>query len=99
MKERDIIRIQDRELANLPPEANQRVRQLQRTYLEGWRKIASRLRPELAEADIAVRMHAVFGILNSTPHTADLDAATDVRAVLTDAALGALYGHASPDQN
>ncbi|MDJ0333862.1 TetR/AcrR family transcriptional regulator [Salinibacterium sp. G-O1] len=95
VKERDIIRIQDRELANLPPEANQQVRRLQRTYLEGWQQIAGRLRPELSDADLAVRMHAIFGILNSTPYSADQDAATNVRAVLTDAALGAIFGHAS----
>ncbi len=92
IKERDIIRIQDRELANLPPAANRRVRQLQRTYLAGWQQIAARLRPDLAEADLEVRMHALFGILNSTPYNARLDAATDVRAVLADAALGALLG-------
>ena len=93
IKERDVIRIQDRELANLPPAANRRVRKLQRTYLAGWQQIAARLRPELADADLEVRMHAVFGILNSTPYNARLDAATDVRAVLADAALGALLGH------
>ncbi len=94
IKERDIIRIQDRELANLPPDANRRVRHLQRTYLAGWQQIVARLRPDLDAADLEVRMHALFGILNSTPYNARLDAATDVRAVLADAALGALLGHA-----
>ncbi len=95
IKERDIIRIQDRELANLPPDANHRVRQLQRTYLSGWQQIVARLRPELGPADLEVRMHALFGILNSTPYNARLDAATDVRAVLADAALGALLAPSS----
>lgn len=96
IKERDIIRIQDRELANLPPDANRRVRQLQRTYLAGWQQIVARLRPDLDAADLEVRMHALFGILNSTPYNARLDGVTDVRAVLADAALGALLGNAVP---
>ncbi len=95
IKERDVIRIQDRELANLPPAANRRVRQLQRTYLTGWQQIVARLRPDLDPADLEVRMHALFGILNSTPYNARLDAATDVRAVLADVALGALLAPSS----
>jgi AcrR family transcriptional regulator len=42
LSEPDIIRIQDRELANLPTEANHRVRQLQRQYMDGWQRF---LRP------------------------------------------------------
>jgi len=93
IKGRDIIRIQDRELANLPADANHRVRQLQRVYLEGWQRIVERLRPELTPADLEVRMHALFGILNSTPYTPDLDRDPDVGSVLMDAALGALFGY------
>ena len=93
IKGRDIIRIQDRELANLPSEANHRVRQLQRVYLEGWQRIVERLRPELSPADLEVRMHALFGILNSTPYSPDLEGDSDVGAVLMDAALGALFGY------
>jgi AcrR family transcriptional regulator len=92
LQERDVIRIQDRELANLPEAVNRRVRNLQRQYISGWSLIMSRVRPELGAADLAVTMHAVFGILNSTPYTADLDAAADVRAILQSAALAALLG-------
>ena len=70
------------------------MRQLQRTYLAGWQQIAAKVRPDASEADLEVRMHAVFGILNSTPYNARLDATADVRAVLVDAALGALFGAA-----
>ncbi|HWH97899.1 MAG TPA: TetR/AcrR family transcriptional regulator, partial [Pseudolysinimonas sp.] len=82
LAERDIIRIQDRELANLPAEANRRVRSLQRRYLDGWRSIVGRLRPDIPEPALEVKMHAVFGILNSTPHSARVDATADVRGVL-----------------
>ena len=48
LAEPDIIRIQDRELANLPTEANHQVRLLQRRYLEGWQEVVRRLRPDLS---------------------------------------------------
>jgi AcrR family transcriptional regulator len=95
LSERDIIRIQDRELANLPPDANHRVRRLQRQYVDGWQQIVSRLRPDVAPADLTVRMHALFGILNSTPYSDQVERSTDVRAVLSDAALAMLLGSAS----
>jgi AcrR family transcriptional regulator len=96
LPERDIIRIQDRELANLPTEANHRVRRLQRSYMDGWQEIVGRLRPDLAAADLRVRMHALFGALNSTPHSDRVDDATDVRAALADAALWMLLGPTVP---
>lgn len=96
LAERDVIRIQERELANLPAENNHRVRVLQRQYIQGWSAIVSRLRPELAGPDLEVRMHAVFGILNSTPYTAGLDGIADIRAVLTETATLALLGNPAP---
>jgi AcrR family transcriptional regulator len=92
LAEPDIIRIQDRELANLPVEANHAVRQLQRRYIHGWQEIVARLVPETSPADLQVRMHALFGILNSTPYNVDLEATADVRAVLREAALVMLLG-------
>lgn len=90
--ERDVIRIQDRELASLPPESNHRVREVQRKYIQGWQQIAARLRPELSAADLEIKMHALFGVLNSSPYNARLDGATDVRAVLAETALVTLLG-------
>ncbi len=92
ISERDVIRIQDRELAHLPAEPNHRVREIQRRYIAGWQRIVARLRPELSEADLEIRMHAVFGVLNSTPYNAKLDAATDVRRTLAETALVTLVG-------
>jgi AcrR family transcriptional regulator len=91
LAERDVIRIQDRELANLPAEVNRRVRRLQRQYLNGWSAIVARQRPDLNAADLEVAMHAVFGILNSTPYSARRDGA-DVRGILGSAALHILLG-------
>jgi len=90
LAERDVIRIQDRELANLPAEPKHTVRRLQRQYLDGWMEVAGRLRPETPRAELEVKMHALFGILNSTPYNAALDKSADVRAVLSETALVAI---------
>ena len=92
LAERDVIRMQERELANLPPESNHRVRLLQRQYIQGWSAVVSRLRPEMSDPELEVKMHAVFGILNSTPYTSRLDGIADIRAVLTETAALALLG-------
>lgn len=89
---REVIRLQDRELATLPAESNRQVRRLQRRYLDGWAGLVGRLRPELSLAARRVLMHAVFGILNSTAHNAALASQRKARAVLSDAAVAAIYG-------
>jgi AcrR family transcriptional regulator len=66
----DVIRLQDRELPSLAPEANHRVRRLQRTYVQRWDTVLARLRPDLADAERQVRLLGTFGLLNSTPHSA-----------------------------
>ncbi|MCU1480484.1 MAG: TetR/AcrR family transcriptional regulator [Subtercola sp.] len=92
LSEPDIIRIQDRELASLPAEANHRVRQLQRQYMSGWQAVVARLRPDTPAAELEVKMHALFGVLNSTPYNVQLEPSADVRAVLSESALVLLLG-------
>lgn len=67
--EPDLIRIQDRDLAYLPEAAEKQVRKSQRQYVEVWVGVLRELNPELAEADARLTAHAVFGLLNSTPHS------------------------------
>jgi AcrR family transcriptional regulator len=67
--EPDLIRIQDRDLAYLPPAAERQVRRAQRQYVEVWVGVLRELQPELAEADARLMAHAAFGLLNSTPHS------------------------------
>src|ERR1700756_5751781 len=67
--EPDLIRIQDRDLAHLPETAEKQVRKAQRQYVEVWVGVLRELNPELAEADARLTAHAVFGLLNSTPHS------------------------------
>lgn len=67
--EPDLIRIQDRDLAYLPAAAERQVRRAQRQYVEVWVGVLRELEPGLAEADARLMAHAVFGLLNSTPHS------------------------------
>src|SRR5262249_19648483 len=80
----DLIRIQDRDLAHLPAAAERQVRKAQRQYVEVWVGVLRDLNPELAEGDARLMAHAVFGLLNSTPHSmksADTKPAVRSRAV------------------
>jgi AcrR family transcriptional regulator len=67
--ESDLIRIQDRDLGHLPPTAKRQVRKAQRQYVEIWVDVLRQLDQALSEADARLMAHAVFGLLNSTPHS------------------------------
>lgn len=69
LREPELIVVQDRDLANLPPESRHQVRQLQRRYVEIWVDALRTLHPALSEEAARVAAHGVFGLLNSTPHT------------------------------
>ncbi|MER5866800.1 TetR/AcrR family transcriptional regulator [Kitasatospora sp. NPDC002040] len=75
LDDRDLITLHDRELLHLKEEDRRRVRRLQRSYLELWVEVVRQTYPGLAEptAESTARtaVHAVFGLLNSTPHSAD----------------------------
>ncbi|WP_046469304.1 SACE_7040 family transcriptional regulator [Allosalinactinospora lopnorensis] len=66
-----LITVHDRELDNVPEPERRRIRRLQRGYVEEWVRVLAQLRadgrPELLRATV----HATFGLLNSTPHSAD----------------------------
>jgi AcrR family transcriptional regulator len=69
LSEPDLIRIQDRDLANLPAAAQRQVRRAQRRYVEIWVVALRALDPQLGEDQARVMAHAAFGLLNSTPHS------------------------------
>lgn len=88
--ESDLIRIQDRDLANLPAAAQRQVRRAQRRYVETWVGALRAVNPGLAEDDARVMAHAAFGLLNSTPHStksADRERSREVLRAMTAAAL------------
>ena len=65
----DVIRVQDRDLTSLADADRAAVRSLQRTYVELWVQVLSRLHPGVDAASLRIRAHAVFGLINSTPHS------------------------------
>jgi AcrR family transcriptional regulator len=96
LAEPDVIRIQDRDLASLPPADRDEVRRTQRAYVEIWVDVLGRLHPAATAADARTRAHAVFGLLNSTPHSVGPDAPADARGLLRRMALAALGAAGSP---
>ncbi|MBF6330473.1 TetR/AcrR family transcriptional regulator [Nocardia transvalensis] len=88
--EPELIRIQDRDLENLPEAARRQVRRTQRQYVEVWVSVLRDLHPGLAEPAARVQAHAIFGLLNSTPHSASAALASRARPILRRMALSAL---------
>jgi len=90
LSEPDLIRIQDRDLAHLPAAAERQVRKAQRQYVEVWVSVLRELNPERAEADARLMAHAVFGLLNSTPHSMKSADTKPARAVRSRAVMRAM---------
>ncbi|WP_047889531.1 TetR/AcrR family transcriptional regulator [Rhodococcus sp. ARP2] len=88
--EPDLIRIQDRDLESLPADARRQVRQTQRKYVEVWVGVLEQLDPQLDQADARIKAHATFGLINSTPHSANPASPARARRVLRDMTLAAL---------
>ncbi|GAA13671.1 putative TetR family transcriptional regulator [Gordonia alkanivorans NBRC 16433] len=89
----DLIVVQDRDLSSMTPEANHRVRLLQRRYVERWVDVVIAIYEQegrtLDRAEARVRVHATFGLLNSSPRLPAYDEA-QLRRLLTAMALAAL---------
>ena len=84
-----LIVVQEREWTNLQPQARDAVRSLQLTYIDRWVEAVRELRPELDRATTRARVQAVFGMLNSTPHSARIGEPRmrELLARMADAAL------------
>lgn len=84
-----LIRVHDQELGNVPEPERRRVRRLQRLYAEEWVTVLAELYPHCRPPRLRAAAHAVFGLLNSTPHSAgELDRAA-MAELLRRMALGA----------
>ncbi|MBB3038343.1 TetR/AcrR family transcriptional regulator [Hoyosella altamirensis] len=85
----DLIRVQDRDLHSLPREAQHQVRMMQRRYVERWVQVLMELNQDLDAVSARTKAHAVFGLINSTPHSARAPAAR-TRELLRNMAKAAL---------
>jgi len=65
-----LITVHDRDLGSLAEGDAAQVRRLQRRYVEVWVAVLARLHPAAGAAACRARAHAVFGLINSTPHSA-----------------------------
>jgi AcrR family transcriptional regulator len=89
LRHRPLIVVQDRDWESLPEDARERVRALQREYVDLWASELQVLDPELDQPTARSMAHAAFGLINSTPHSSLLPD-VQMRELLTKMALGAL---------
>jgi AcrR family transcriptional regulator len=94
LRHRALIVVQDRDWQSLPPEARERVRALQREYVDVWAAQLRRLHRGLHTDRARAMAHAAFGLINSTPHSG-LIADEAMRGVLHRMAMGALTRQAT----
>ncbi len=84
-----LITVQERNLGNLTEPDRRRVRALQRRYVEVWVQAIRDTDPDVDEPTARAAAHAVFGLINSTPHSRHLGRA-GMASMLREMALGAL---------
>ena len=89
IEHRALIVVQDRDWSSLPDEARERVRALQRAYVDVWATQVRRFHTGLSPEASRTRAHVLFGLLNSTPHSGRLPD-PQMHDVLRDMAHGAL---------
>jgi AcrR family transcriptional regulator len=89
LEHKPLIVVQDRDWAALPVEAREKVRQTQLAYVEVWVKVLRSLRPDLSAEQARARVHAGFGLINSTPHSAVVSDGA-MHEILSEMALHAL---------
>jgi len=78
-----LIVIQDREWSNLPEQAQAAVRELQLAYIDAWVETLRELRPDLDRGTARAATQAVFGLINSTPHSARISSDSMARLLAT----------------
>jgi AcrR family transcriptional regulator len=84
-----LITVQDRDLSTLADVDAAQVRRLQRRYVEVWVGVLTRLHPEADAAASRARAHAIFGLINSTPHSTGRLSRPAMATLLSDMAWAA----------
>ena len=90
LRHQALIVVQDRDWSSLSADARERVRLLQREYVDLWAAQLRLVDPSLGRDAARASAHAAFGLINSTPHSGllpagamhDLLVAMAVRALL-----------------
>lgn len=68
LKNAEMIRVQDRDIAHLVADDRTEVRRLQRAYIALWIDALARL-IDAPQDELRLRVQAAFGLINSTPHS------------------------------
>ncbi|QDY88784.1 TetR/AcrR family transcriptional regulator [Arthrobacter sp. UKPF54-2] len=96
----DVIRVQDQDFSSLDDDDEAEVRTLQRNYVELWVDVLAGVHPDTDPAELRMRAHATFGLINSTPHSVRNHgrrmALKRARPLLESMALAALMAPATP---
>lgn len=86
----ELIRIQDRDLYSLPDHQRRDVLHMQRRYVRLWVDNVRAANPDASEAVARTKVHALIGLLNSTPYSSKLLPLRESRSILETMAAGAL---------
>jgi AcrR family transcriptional regulator len=89
LQHRSLIVVQERDWPSLPQAARERVRHLQREYVDLWAAQLRGRHPRLSRNEARSMAHATFGLLNSTPHSRQLPDEA-MRSLLREMALRSL---------
>lgn len=66
MHDRDVLTVYHREAYSLPDADRRRLRREQRHYIEEWVAVLGPLRPELADGELRLLVHAAIGAVQAT---------------------------------
>src|SRR3954447_12650931 len=66
LRHRDVLAVYHFELHTLPEEDRRRLRRGQRHYVEDWVHLLASLRPDLADAELRLAVHAAISAIQST---------------------------------
>ena len=66
LTDRDALAVYHREVRTLPEEERRRLSRLQRHYIKEWVHLLAPLRPDLADGEVRLAVHAAIGAIQST---------------------------------
>ncbi len=90
LTEPELILIDDRDRSHLTPAVLDRMLRIQRRYVAIWIKAVDGAKPSGDAAVDRIRVHAVLGLINSTPRASRRAAGSVTRAVVSEMALSSL---------
>jgi hypothetical protein len=66
LTDRDALAVYHREVRTLPEDERRRLSRAQRHYIEEWVHLLAPLRPDLADGEVRLAVHAAIGAIQST---------------------------------